>query len=138
MQTLVRIDLGEFLDGVMDRLATQLGVLGEEDPTGLAEQVLDNAIWARVLTMVRLPDAALDIRFSKSLIQGLSLLACFTGGDMLFGIADLATLTGMSRSSTHRYVMTLVKMGILQQDPITKKYELAVRPAWKSRKSKKS
>ncbi len=44
------------------------------------------------------------------------------------GIAELADIVGISRSTTHRYAMTLVELGFLEQDP-KRKYRLARRAA---------
>jgi IclR family pca regulon transcriptional regulator len=56
-----------------------------------------------------------ETRYSQSLERGLALLGCFTPEAASLGIADMADRTGMSRSTTHRYVITLVKLGYLEQ-----------------------
>ncbi len=65
-------------------------------------------------------------RFSQSLERGLAILACFTAERPVRGIADLADELGMSRSTTHRYVVTLVALGYLEQDA-QRKYRLGLR-----------
>jgi IclR family pca regulon transcriptional regulator len=65
-------------------------------------------------------------RYSQSLERGLTILGCFTPERPLLGIADIAELLGMSRSTTHRYVVTLVAMGYLEQNA-TRKYRLGLR-----------
>jgi IclR family transcriptional regulator, pca regulon regulatory protein len=65
-------------------------------------------------------------RFSQSLERGLAILACFSGDRPVLGIADLADELGMSRSTTHRYVVTLVALGYLEQDA-SRKYRLGLR-----------
>lgn len=65
-------------------------------------------------------------RFSQSVERGLAILGCFSPGRPLLGIADLADALGMSRSTTHRYVITLTRLGYLAQGP-KRKYHLAVR-----------
>ncbi len=72
-----------------------------------------------------LPDLR-EPRYSQSLERGLAILGCFTPERPLLGIADLADELGMSRSTTHRYAITLVAMGYLQQGP-ARKYRLALR-----------
>jgi IclR family pca regulon transcriptional regulator len=72
-----------------------------------------------------LPDLR-EPRFSQSLERGLAILGCFTPERPLLGIADLAQELDMSRSTTHRYAITLVALGYLQQGP-ARKYRLALR-----------
>lgn len=56
-----------------------------------------------------------DARYSQSLERGLAILQCFTSDIHLLGIADIADRLGMNRSTTHRYVVTLVALGFLEQ-----------------------
>jgi IclR family transcriptional regulator, pca regulon regulatory protein len=65
-------------------------------------------------------------RFSQSLERGLAILACFTPKHPVLGIADMADSLGMSRSTTHRYVITLVALGYLEQGA-SRKYRLGLR-----------
>src|ERR1700684_4590832 len=65
-------------------------------------------------------------RFSQSLERGLAVLGCFTPKRPLLGIADIADGLGMSRSTTHRYVITLVALGYLEQGA-SRKYRLGLR-----------
>jgi IclR family pca regulon transcriptional regulator len=67
-------------------------------------------------------------RYSQSLERGLAILVCFTPERPVLGIADIAELLGMSRSTTHRYVITLVALGYLEQDA-SSKYRLGTRGA---------
>jgi IclR family pca regulon transcriptional regulator len=64
-------------------------------------------------------------RYSRSLERGLAILACFTPGRPVLGIAELAEQLGTTRSTTHRYVSTLVSLGYLEQDA-SRKYRLAL------------
>ncbi len=64
-------------------------------------------------------------RFSQSLERGLAILACFTPKRPVRGIADMADSLGMSRSTTHRYVITLVALGYLKQGA-SRKYRLGL------------
>src|SRR6185437_7657204 len=50
-------------------------------------------------------------RYSQSLERGLAILSCFTPKRPVLGIADIADELGMSRSTTHRYVITLLALG---------------------------
>jgi DNA-binding MarR family transcriptional regulator len=54
-------------------------------------------------------------RYSQSLERGLAILGCFSPERPVLGIADIADELGMSRSTTHRYVITLVALGYLEQ-----------------------
>jgi IclR family pca regulon transcriptional regulator len=65
-------------------------------------------------------------RYSQSLERGLAILECFTPRRPVFGIADIADELGMSRSTTHRYVITLVALGYLEQGA-SRKYRLGLR-----------
>jgi IclR family pca regulon transcriptional regulator len=67
-----------------------------------------------------------EARFSQSLERGLAILSCFTAEHSVMGIADIADDLGMSRSTTHRYMITLVALGYLEQGP-SRKYRLGLR-----------
>lgn len=73
----------------------------------------------------RIPDLS-EPRYSQSLERGLAILECFTPEDRVLGIADIADRLGMSRSTTHRYVSTLVVLGYLEQGA-RRKYRLGLR-----------
>jgi IclR family pca regulon transcriptional regulator len=64
-------------------------------------------------------------RFSQSLERGLAILGCFTPERPVLGIADIADELEMSRSTTHRYVITLVALGYLEQGA-SRKYRLGL------------
>jgi DNA-binding IclR family transcriptional regulator len=59
-------------------------------------------------------------------VRGLAILGCFTPKCPVLGIADIAGELGMSRSTTHRYVITLVALGYLEQGA-SRKYRLGLR-----------
>jgi IclR family transcriptional regulator, pca regulon regulatory protein len=65
-------------------------------------------------------------RYSQSLERGLAILTCFTAKRPVLGIAEIAEELGMSRSTTHRYVITLVALGYLEQGA-SRKYRLGLR-----------
>src|ERR1035438_8811591 len=65
-------------------------------------------------------------RYSQSLERGLAILSCFTPSRPVQSIADIADQLGMSRSTTHRYVITLVALGYLEQGA-SRKYRLGLR-----------
>jgi hypothetical protein len=70
------------------------------------------------------PGDTADRRLSRSLLRGLSLLTCFDAEGEPQGIIGLAKALGMSPSTTHRYALTLVHLGLLEQSPQTRKYSL--------------
>jgi|SRR5271168_2927194 hypothetical protein len=66
-----------------------------------------------------------DRRLSRSLLSGLLVLSCFPADGGYLGIAELARMLGMNTSTTHRYVTTLLAVGLLERDPATRRYRLA-------------
>jgi IclR family pca regulon transcriptional regulator len=68
-----------------------------------------------------------SVAFSQSLERGLMILASFTPDRPALGISELAQRLGFTRSTTHRYVATLARLGYLEQDAATRKYRLAIR-----------
>jgi IclR family pca regulon transcriptional regulator len=64
---------------------------------------------------------------SQSLERGLAILAEFKPGTPELGISELARALGLSRSTSHRYVSTLARLGYLQQNAGTRKYRLGPR-----------
>ncbi len=72
--------------------------------------------------------SAPDPRLSRSLEYGVAILESYSSEHQALGIAELADIVGISRSTTHRYAMTLVELGFLEQDP-KRKYRLARRAA---------
>jgi predicted transcriptional regulator len=65
-----------------------------------------------------------DPRLSRSLLRGLSILTCFGPDGDPRGIVEIAEDLGMSPSTTHRYTLTLVELGLLERCPDTRKYRL--------------
>ena len=63
-------------------------------------------------------------KLSRSLLRGLSLLTCFGPDGGARGIVELAHDAGMSPSTAHRYVSTLVELGLLERCPKSRKYRL--------------
>jgi IclR family pca regulon transcriptional regulator len=68
-----------------------------------------------------------ETRFSQSLDRGLAILSSFTPERHSIGISELAERLQMSRSTTHRYVMTLLELGYLQRNSSGRKYQLSLR-----------
>jgi hypothetical protein len=66
-----------------------------------------------------------DRRLSRSLLSGLLVLSCFSADGGSLGIAELARRLDMNTSTTHRYVTTLLAVGLLERDATTRRYRLA-------------
>jgi len=75
----------------------------------------------------RTPGVGANGAFSQSIQRGLAILSSFRSERPLLGVSELGRDVGLSRSTTHRYVTTLVSLGYLQQDLGTKKYRLGPR-----------
>lgn len=65
-----------------------------------------------------------DPRLSRSLEYGIAILESFSRDRLALGIAEMADIVGISRSTTHRYAITLVALGYLEQDD-KRKYRLS-------------
>jgi IclR helix-turn-helix domain len=66
-----------------------------------------------------------DSRFSRSLLAGLVVLASFPADGTYLGNLEVARTLGMSPSTAHRYLSTLVAAGLLERNPDTRQYRLA-------------
>ncbi|MBA3807883.1 MAG: helix-turn-helix domain-containing protein [Solirubrobacterales bacterium] len=53
------------------------------------------------------------------------LFASFPRDGSAVGIKDLARLTGMHPSTTHRYATTLLEVGLVERGPNTRLYRIA-------------
>ncbi len=65
-----------------------------------------------------------DPRTSRSLLRGLAVLACFDADESL-GLMEIADRLGINPSTVHRYLLTLVQVGLLEQSQKTRRYSLA-------------
>jgi DNA-binding IclR family transcriptional regulator len=77
----------------------------------------------KLLSAGALQVPTLERYYSQSLQRGLAILRCFTPQHPILGVADISDELGMSRSTTHRYMVTLVALGYLEQGP-GRKYSL--------------
>jgi IclR helix-turn-helix domain len=71
------------------------------------------------------PEQMEDRRLSRSLLSGLLILSCFPVDGGYLGIAELARMLDMNTSTTHRYVTTLLAVGLIERDPATRRYRVA-------------
>lgn len=65
-------------------------------------------------------------RYAQSMERGLAVLECFSPQRPVLGIVDIADELGMSRSTAHRYVITLVALDFMEQ-VANRKYRLGLR-----------
>ena len=61
------------------------------------------------------------ITFSKSLEKGLKILSLFNRDVPFLTQTEVANRLGMNMTSTFRYINTLVEMGYLDKDELTKR-----------------
>jgi hypothetical protein len=87
------------------------GVIAEQS---VSESWLEERHWAELESG----------RLSHSLFRGLLILALFISGEERQGVIEVSRQLGLSPSTTHRYITTLVAFGLLVQDPSTRKYRL--------------
>ena len=87
------------------------GLVAEQ---AISESSLEERYWAELESG----------RLSHSLFRGLLILALFISGEEGRGVVEVARQLGLSPSTTHRYISTLVAFGLLVQDPSTRKYRL--------------
>jgi hypothetical protein len=117
--------------------AARGGVALELSPTQVAEVVLaahgsgglalalagvPGVDRARVLSDAHLHGRAL----SRSLIAGFLVLAAFPQDGGFQSNGSVARMLDLSPSTCHRYVSTLVALGLLQRDPTTRLYRRAL------------
>jgi len=76
-----------------------------------------------------------DVRLSRSLVRGLSILARLQLDGRERGIVELARELRMSPSTAYRYAHTLVELGLLERCPRTRRYRAARAPAARVRRS---
>ena len=65
-------------------------------------------------------------RYSSSLDTGLAILRAFSAEQPVRGVAEIAEELGLSRSTTHRYLTTLVVLGYAEHGP-ERKYRLGLK-----------
>jgi hypothetical protein len=63
-----------------------------------------------------------DPRFSRSLLKALMVLASFTPGGASRQVTDVAHELEMGLSTTYRYASTLVEVGLLEREPVSREY----------------
>ena len=66
-----------------------------------------------------------DPRLSRSLMLGLLVLACFPLDGTYLGNTEVAAMLDLHLSTVHRYISTLTAVGLLEREPVTRRYRLA-------------
>ena len=66
-----------------------------------------------------------DSRLSRSLLSGLMMLSALPPDGGYIGNAKLARTLNLNSSTAHRYLSTLLAVGLVERDPSTRKYRLA-------------
>jgi DNA-binding MarR family transcriptional regulator len=95
------------------------GASGEEGVSSLLRGLGDRkALAAKYRALSDSP------RLSRSLLLGLLVLACFPEDGGSLAVSDIAERLGMSPSTTHRYMTTLLAVGLLEQEPRTRRYRV--------------
>jgi DNA-binding MarR family transcriptional regulator len=95
---------------------------GEDGVSGLLRGLQDQgALASKYRALSESP------RLSRSLLLGLLVLACFPADGASLAVSDIAERLGMSPSTTHRYMTTLLAVGLLEQEPRTRRYRVAAR-----------
>jgi hypothetical protein len=72
------------------------------------------------------PELSASPRLSRSLLLGLLVLACFPADGNALAVTDVAGRLELSPSTTHRYMTTLLAVGLLEQDPRSRRYRVPV------------
>ncbi len=78
----------------------------------------------RAATTPHFRELAESPRLSRSLLLGLLVLASFPADGDAMAVTDVAGRLDMSPSTTHRYLTTLLAVGLLEQDPRTRRYRV--------------
>jgi predicted transcriptional regulator len=81
----------------------------------------------RELEVQSSPEQLDDLRLSRSLLLGLMILTSFRTNEVDRSVTDVARQLDLSVSTAHRYISTLVHVGLLARDPRSRRYRLARR-----------
>jgi Fic family protein len=66
-----------------------------------------------------------DARISRSLVVGMTIFAELPSDGTYSSMTTIALSTGLSRSTVHRYLATLVAIGLAERNPRTREYRIA-------------
>lgn len=65
-------------------------------------------------------------RGSSPIATAMTVLRCFSPERPVLGVVEIADLVGLHKSSVSRLMVTLETEGLVEQDPVSKKYRLAL------------
>lgn len=60
----------------------------------------------------------------QSLEIGMSILRAMANGQRAMMLKDIAAMAGMPASKVHRYLVSLIRAGLVEQDPMSSRYDL--------------
>ncbi len=66
-----------------------------------------------------------DHKMSRSLVLGLMVYSFFPRDHSYLRVSDISRSLDINSSTAHRYVSTLLAVGLLERDPRTRRYRLA-------------
>jgi hypothetical protein len=96
--------------------------LSKAQVTQVLRQAGDEGVWS-LLKGATVPQSTDNPRLSRSFLRGLQVLAAFTDGQEHM-VTQIAVGLDMGQSTTYRYVQTLVEVGLIEQNPVTREYRL--------------
>lgn len=67
-----------------------------------------------------------DSRGSSPIATAMTVLRCFSPDRPVLGVVEIADMVGLHKSSVSRLMGTLEAEGLVEQDPLSKKYRLAL------------
>ena len=72
-------------------------------------------------------DLAPAYYLNQSVVKAVAILRAFSQADPVRGVGELSEELGMTRSVTQKLVLTLNDLGLLEQEPISRKYRISPR-----------
>src|ERR1700677_4919641 len=103
------------------------GVLRDADSGGLLGLIgeMEAIVGAEEIEFLRSLERSNDPRFPRSLLRGLMVLASLNPDGAGRQVTDVARELDMGVSTTHRYMSTLLEVGLLERDPVSREYRRA-------------
>jgi IclR helix-turn-helix domain len=108
----------------IDQIFRVLAETGVPSVAALLSGLMSDRPLSRVELEERYSSQLKDGALSRSLLRGFLVLACFLPEGAERGISELSDELELNISTIHRYVSTLVVIGVLEQNKATKKYLL--------------
>jgi hypothetical protein len=114
---LTRQQVGELMCNVRERRT--LGISDVLEGWLAREEVPPLPFWEN-----RYRESVRGGEFSLSTLKGLLVFSCLLDGEPA-GVKDVADRLQMHQSAAHRYLATFLILGLVEQNPKTRKYRLA-------------